>query len=227
VDAHAFQHWLADLSKHFQVRSPTSQGQAVDPQLWQAVTLEASRVHLRVQPGVFTQVNWHVNALLIEDALACARAFGALSFLDVFCGIGNFALPLLRAGLVGKGLDDNEVSIECARAAAREQALNAHFEACPALDGLRRLQRRRERFDLVVVDPPRAGLGDALQPLSALATRGLFYCACDPVSFARDAKRLCDLGFSLDSVRAYDLFPQTHHVELTAWFSSPRPSPGR
>lgn len=221
----AFSRWLSDLARNFEVRSPAPRAETAESS--QIVALDGPNVHLRVQPGVFTQVNWHVNALLIDDALACARAFDALSFLDVFCGIGNFALPLLRAGLVGTGLDDNPSSIECARAAAREQALDAHFEACPALDGLRRLQRRGERFDLVVVDPPRAGLADALPTLSALAVRGLFYCACDPVSFARDARRLCDLGFGLDSVRAYDLFPQTHHVELTAWFSCPGLTPGR
>jgi tRNA/tmRNA/rRNA uracil-C5-methylase (TrmA/RlmC/RlmD family) len=70
-----------------------------------------------------------------------------------------------------------------------------------------------------VLDPPRAGAKDVVEPLVELAPKSVAYVACDPVTLARDVKLLCARGYALDSVTAFDMFPQTHHVEVLAWLS--------
>lgn len=187
------------------------------------VALESARwplsggTHLRVRPGDFTQVNWHVNHLLVTELLAGVRARGLRTFLDLYTGVGNFALPLLGAGLSGRALDTDGSAIESARQAAREQGLPV--DGFARRDVPRWLSQRREaeRFDLVVLDPPRAGIQGDPRVIEQLCERALFLCSCDPVTFARDLRRFVDLGFSVERVVACDMFPQTHHVEVVAW----------
>ena len=82
---------------------------------------------------------------------------------------------------------------------------------------MRRLCNEAASFELVIADPPRSGIKPLLADVARIASRWIFYCACDPVSLARDTKNLAEKGYELRNLRAYDMFPQTHHVELTAW----------
>jgi tRNA/tmRNA/rRNA uracil-C5-methylase (TrmA/RlmC/RlmD family) len=76
--------------------------------------------------------------------------------------------------------------------------------------------RQGKRFDLVLCDPPRAGAKEVVDAMAKLAEHGIGYVACDPVTLARDLARLREHGWTLRSLRAYDMFPHTHHVELLA-----------
>jgi 23S rRNA (uracil1939-C5)-methyltransferase len=71
--------------------------------------------------------------------------------------------------------------------------------------------------DLVIVDAPRSGVVAGIESIAALSGDSIFVCACDPVTGSRDIARLCALGFELESVALYDMFPQTHHFEVVAW----------
>jgi 23S rRNA (uracil1939-C5)-methyltransferase len=181
---------------------------------------------LRVPAGGFTQVNWEVNAALVTAIVSGAQSRGARSFLDLYAGVGNFTVPLARAGLHGVAVELERGSVAALREALREQTLGG-IEVIAGDVGatLRRVQRKRHGVDLALLDPPRAGAKAAVMPLVALAPKGIAYVACDPVTLARDLRGFVDGGYTLEELRCFDMFPQTHHVETLAWLkrtSSPR-----
>lgn len=213
--------WVERLRTEFVVSLP---GADLDPtSLRQVVPLQrqdtAIHVASRISPTVFTQVNWEINELLVRDVLAMVRERGHTSFVDLYTGNGNLALPLLAAGLRGVGIEFNAEAIACAETSAREQHLDGVFRAADVATEVRRMAKRKERFDLVLIDPPRAGAGKLMSEIAQLTRRDLFYCACDPVSLARDLRWLLANGFELLRLSAYDMFPQTHHVETSAWLT--------
>ncbi len=176
-------------------------------------------VELRVPGGGFTQVNWAVNQALVHALLDATQKSGALRFCDLYCGAGNFSLPLFARGLTGLGIEASRPAIGAARRAAKEQSLSgARFIAGDVRTELERLPRG-ERFDLAVLDPPRSGAREVLPALIRRAPRHLAYCACDPVTLARDLRVLCDAGYALEGLTGFDMFPQTHHFETLAWLS--------
>jgi 23S rRNA (uracil1939-C5)-methyltransferase len=175
-------------------------------------------VELWAAANAFTQVNWAVNVELVQAVLARAVASGLGRFFDLYCGAGNFALPLLAAGMSGIAIDQSTDAVDGARRAARAQGLErGRFESgdVPAL--VRRLARRGERCDLAVIDPPRAGARELAPLVAAVGPRACALCACDPATAARDIASLVKLGYRLEAVEPFDMFPQTHHVELLAW----------
>ncbi len=173
---------------------------------------------LAASPGVFTQVNWPVNVALVEAVLEGARASGAGRFLDAYAGAGNFTLPLLAAGLEGTSVERDVRAVEQARRAAREQGLSdAGFVAAATETALEGLASRGERFDFVLLDPPRKGAREALGSVIRIEPRLIAFCSCDPVTLARDLRILAGAGYRLDAVRGFDMFPSTHHVETLAW----------
>lgn len=211
--------WLEALRARFVVAvrgaGPTA------PEQWQRFDLSDDSFMLSSPPG-FVQVNWEVNRLLIADVLAGARARDVGTFLDAYAGSGNFTLPLLARGLSGTAVESNASAVEPLSEAARRQRFEAaELVVADAAAHARGLAAEGRRFDLVLVDPPRAGLGAGLEPLAHVARRWLLVCSCNPVTLARDLRRLLDLGFELDELRAFDMFPQTHHVETLAWLRAP------
>ncbi len=165
--------------------------------------------------GGFVQVNWAVNLELVSALVEGARERGIASFVELYAGAGNFTLPLLRAGLTGVAIEHAGASIRAARRAARAQGMSD--DAFVAGDAPRELERRaKQKPDLVLLDPPRTGAREAVKPLLALGPRFIAFCACDPVTLARDVKMLA-AAYALDSVTAFDMFPHTHHVETLLW----------
>lgn len=172
-------------------------------------------VELQVPPGAFTQVNEAVNSKMVSAVLHVAKDAGAKSFLDLYCGVGNFSLPLLKSGLVGTGVELNAEAIDSARASA-EGLQGARFVAAPCEGMAEQLVREGKTFELVLVDPPRTGARDLIAHLPKLTDKALLMISCDPVTLARDLKELTATGFELLWVKAFDMFPQTHHVETMA-----------
>jgi 23S rRNA (uracil1939-C5)-methyltransferase len=210
--------WLEALGEHHRV---TVGGQGVAPkQQWQRFDLNDESFMLSAPSG-FVQVNWEVNRLLIAEVLAGATERGVQTFLDAYAGSGNFTLPLLARGLRGVAVESNAHAVAPLVEAAERQRFEAELVVADAAAHARALQRAGRRFDLVLVDPPRAGLGAGLEPLARLAQRWFLMCSCNPVTLARDLRRLVDRGFELEALRAFDMFPQTHHVEALAWLRAP------
>jgi 23S rRNA (uracil1939-C5)-methyltransferase len=159
-----------------------------------------------------------VNRLLVESLLAGARARGVGTFADLFAGAGNFALPLLALGCRGVAVESSELAVDGARKAAAAQSLPFDgFVRADATNHARRLAKGGQRFDLVVIDPPRAGVKRGLDQMARLCAGWIALCSCNPVTLARDLRTLVDLGFVIESVEAFDMFPHTHHLETLVW----------
>jgi len=204
-----------ELSKAFEVsigdRSPA-------PEHDQRFPLPGG-IELRVSGPAFTQVNWTVNQRLIQALLDGAQQREVQTFCDLYCGAGNFSLPLLERGLSGVGIEASKPAILAAKRAAAEHGLTgAHFIAGDVKETLAKLPRT-DRFDLIVLDPPRSGAREVIPELLRRAPRAIAYCACDPVTLARDLRTLCDSGYGLSAVSGFDMFPQTHHFETLAWLA--------
>jgi 23S rRNA (uracil1939-C5)-methyltransferase len=194
---------------------------AETPALWQRFELTA-QTYLLAPPGCFTQVNWEVNRALIARVLAGGQARGVRTFLDAHAGAGNFALPLLAQGLSGVAIECNRLGVAAARQAAAQQGLSSEgFMVGDSARVARDLRRQGRRFELVLLDPPRAGVKDGLRELAELSVGWLAICSCNPVTLARDLRTLLDLGFVLEELAAFDMFPETHHLETLVWLRVP------
>lgn len=139
--------------------------------------------------------------------------------LDLYSGVGLFAVPLAEAvGLSGSVLAV-EAEAEATAAAQRHLAAYPWAEAVaePTERALRRLVDAGERADVVVLDPPRTGAGaEVLRAVAALGPRAVVYVACDPAALGRDVRTARELGLELVSLRVLDAFPMTQHVECLA-----------
>jgi tRNA/tmRNA/rRNA uracil-C5-methylase (TrmA/RlmC/RlmD family) len=175
-----------------------------------------------VPASAFVQINPAVNLALVEALVAGAVQRGAGSFLDLYCGAGNFALSLVAAGLSGTGVERNEDSVDAARRVAQDRGLNARIEfiagSVPAV--LRRLTKTPGGPALVVLDPPRVGARKAIAPVLELRPTWIAAVSCDPPTLARDVRGLLDGGYQIESVTPFDMFPQTHHVEVLVWLAA-------
>lgn len=178
--------------------------------------LELPGAWVDVPPGAFSQVNPHVNRALVQAVLDGAGA--ATSAFDLHCGAGNFALPLAAAGLAVNGCDIGAEGLRAARASAVAQGLSAEFFEGSAERALRRWSGHP---DLVVLDPPRAGCRELIAPLLALRPPRIAMVSCDPATCARDVGALVAGGYGVESATAWDMFPQTHHVEALVWMVAP------
>ena len=111
------------------------------------------------------------------------------------------------------------MAISAAKRASIEQNLTrGRFIAGDVKESLARLPRG-ESFELAVLDPPRNGAREVLPELIRRAPRYIAYCACDPVTLARDLRTLCDSGYVLETITGFDMFPQTHHFETLVWLA--------
>ena len=171
---------------------------------------------LDVPADAFTQVNAAANRLLVATVLAFGSFRPGERVLDLYCGAGNFTLPLARRGVVAHGVERDAVAVAAAEANAARLALaTARFTCAPAV---RALARTAETADAVVLDPPRAGAGDVVDALGRLRAPRMLYVSCDPATLARDTRALAAHGYRLARVQPIDLFPQTFHVEAVADF---------
>jgi 23S rRNA (uracil1939-C5)-methyltransferase len=178
----------------------------------------AGEVWLSIPLDAFSQINPAVNAELVQAVLDGARARKLTSFCDLFSGAGNFALPLLKLGLSGVMVERVGSALQAAKRAAREQGLSGlRTRAADAAQAVKDMVREGKSFDLLLLDPPRDGAAAVLEELPGLSARAIAYVGCDPVTFARDLKRLRELEYRVSSVAAFDMFPRTHHFECLAW----------
>jgi tRNA/tmRNA/rRNA uracil-C5-methylase (TrmA/RlmC/RlmD family) len=168
----------------------------------------------RVAGSGFWQVHPGAAETLLDAVLAYAAPEPGEWALDLYCGVGLFAAGLAEAvGPEGAvfGLESEDSAVRDARANLRDLP-QARVERGRVEEALDRFQI--ERADLVVVDPPRSGLGrEVVERIAGLEALRIVYVSCDPATFARDVKWLGERGYTLADLRAFDAFPMTHHVE--------------
>jgi 23S rRNA (uracil1939-C5)-methyltransferase len=165
----------------------------------------------------FLQVNLAVNRALVGWVVTRCQASGASTFADLFMGAGNFTLPLLACGLSGAGVERHAGAVAAARDVASERGLCADLVAGDALAIAERWSDAGRHFDVVVCDPPRAGLGARAPSVARLAKRSIALVSCRLDSACADAVRLVAEGIRVESVALFDMFPQTRHVEAVIW----------
>jgi 23S rRNA (uracil1939-C5)-methyltransferase len=177
----------------------------------------------RSRPDVFQQANRGANALLVEEALALLAPGPDDAVLELFCGAGNFTAPLAARARSVAAIEVAGPALDLARADLRdagEAGGRVRFYAGDALRLGAALARERgpdaPGFRLALLDPPREGAKGVGPLLRDLAVERAVYVSCDPATFARDLRACAAAGLRVASVRALDLFPQTHHVEAVA-----------
>ena len=183
-------------------------------------------VKLQVQPGQFVQVNGEINRQMIDQVLSLLRkkksdqaGSGKKSLaVDLFCGTGNFSLPLAAHFDRVVGIEGLEGLVRSATENAQRNNLsNVEFMVSDLSDwaGMRKL---KEKIDLVLLDPPRNGAAGVMPWIVKAKPKQVIYISCHPSTMVRDAKLLTEAGYSLSAAGVMDMFPHTAHVEAIALF---------
>ncbi len=189
--------------------------------LWgeDAIEEELLGLRFRVRPNAFLQTNTQMAERLYELAIDYAGLTGGETVYDLYCGIGTIGLSMAAHALTVWGVEVEEESVACALENADLNGIsNAAFFAGNVGQALEELRGRAGDADVVVVDPPRAGLaGKALKRVGEAGAPRLVYVSCNPTTLAGDTKRLREeYGYELVRARPVDMFPHTPHVETVA-----------
>lgn len=183
--------------------------------------LEPWGLELAWRPGDFVQVNAQVNSLMIQQALAWLAPQADERVLDLFCGLGNFALPLARQAREVVAVEGVQAMVERAEANARNNNVhNARFFQADLSQPLADAGWVAEGFSAVLLDPPRDGAFEVVQGIARLGAQRMVYVSCNPATLARDAQVLAGQGYRLKRAGILDMFPQTAHVEAMALFEA-------
>jgi len=184
-------------------------------------TLQAFDIRIEFDPLGFVQVNSDINEQMVATAIDLLQAGPDDRVLDLYCGIGNFSLPLARRCKEVLGVEGDNMLVSSARHNAAANGLtNASFRAADLskIDG--REGWIQEAWDRVLLDPARSGAAEVVQHMHVIGAQRIVYVSCHPGTLARDTGTLVnELGFRLESAGIIDMFPHTAHVESIAVFS--------
>jgi len=178
-------------------------------------------VTLQFAPSEFTQINRGVNERLVSRAVRMLQPVAGARIADLFCGLGNFTLPLARAGAQVTGLEGSAALVERARKNARMNGLHeaARFEVADLFRNAPHALEQLGPLDAMLLDPPRDGAQSVVESLGAGAPRRIVYVSCNPATLARDAGTLVrEKGYRLAAAGVANMFPHTSHVESIACF---------
>lgn len=183
-------------------------------------SLPAFGLRLEFEPTDFIQVNGALNQTMVTRAVELMELAPAQRVLDLFCGLGNFSLPLaMRAGAVVGIEGDPGLIARARRNAAHNSIANAAFHASDLAADVSHAPWAKSGYDRVLLDPPRAGAREVLPVVGTSGAGRVVYISCHPGSLARDAGILVtEHGFRLVAAGVMDMFPHTTHVEAMAVF---------
>ena len=184
-------------------------------------------VRIEFAPTDFTQVNHGVNRMLVRRALRLLDPRPGERIADLFCGLGNFTLPIARSGARVTGLEGSAGLIERARsnAALNGLAAGASFEVADLFLAGEAALDKHGPFDKLLIDPPREGAMGVVKALTREWPHRIVYVSCDAATLARDAGVLVNTrGFTLSAAGVVNMCPHTAHVESIAVFDRDRPA---
>jgi len=213
-------HWAINDTPAEQTNLPTRLLWGVD-----AIEEEILGLRFRIRPSAFLQTNTEMAARLYELAREYAALDGSENVFDLYCGTGTIGLALARDASSVWGLEISEEAVACAIENAELNGIeNARFFAGNVGQTIEELREEAGSPDVVVVDPPRAGLaGKALRRTGALGAARIVYVSCNPTTLASDLQVLRDeFGYVLERCRPVDMFPHTPHVESVSLLTSTR-----
>ncbi|MDZ7752302.1 MAG: 23S rRNA (uracil(1939)-C(5))-methyltransferase RlmD [Gammaproteobacteria bacterium] len=196
-------------------------GRAPEPLLYR---LEAHGLTLEFQPLDFTQVNTVINAAMVDRALELLAPRPDHAVLDLFCGLGNFTLPLARRVSRVLGVEGDAALVDQARHNAQRNGIdNAEFVVADLTDLERPPPWYDQGFERLLLDPPRSGALAVVSRLPRPVPPLIVYVSCNPATLARDAGVLVrEQGYRLAAAGVMDMFPHTSHVESMAVFERGR-----
>lgn len=176
--------------------------------------VDASPCSLTFRPGGFSQVNSAQNRAMLNIIRELACLGGHERVLDLYCGNGNFSLPLAHEVASITGIEEYGDSIASAVDNCRLNGIeNAEYIASDAAQGVRRLADNGRHYDVVILDPPRSGAADSAGEICLLDPEKIIYISCDPSTLARDCGILSAGGYRIQTSIPIDMFPQTYHLE--------------
>lgn len=199
------------------------EGVSLLPPLEAGDTQERFRVlageRYRFDASCFFQINHVLLEPLLDAALK--NVAGGDTAVDLYCGVGLFTLPLARRYTRVVGIEGNAAATAFARLNLDDAKLpNARIETARVGDWLTQHAATLTPVDFLLLDPPRAGAdAETLDGILALRPQHIAYVSCDPATLARDLRTLIAAGYTLDTLTAFDMFPQTHHVETVVHLS--------
>jgi 23S rRNA (uracil1939-C5)-methyltransferase len=170
-------------------------------------------LRLQASPLSFFQVHPEQNRRLIETVLEFSDVRKDERVLDLYAGIGNFTLPLAIEAQEAVGIEENRLATQDARFNAEENGIkNCDFLPGRVKETLK--DWKRERPDLIVLDPPRTGCKDAIEEVAGLKPKKIIYTSCEPTTLARDLRLFSEKGYYLLKLSLIDMFPQSYHMEV-------------
>jgi len=177
-------------------------------------------LRMEFQPLDFVQVNAELNRRMIQRAVELLDPKPTDRVLDLYCGLGNFTLPIARRAGAVVGVEGDDGLVARARAnAERNGVTNVRFAVADLFKPVADELWSREKYDLILLDPPRAGSVEMLPTIAAMKARRIVYVSCHPGSLARDAGLLVhEHGYRLVTAGIMNMFPHTAHVESIAVF---------
>lgn len=177
-------------------------------------------LRLAFHPLDFTQINAGINRLIVARALAELALTDTDVVLDLFCGLGNFTLPIATRCARVVGVEGSTDMVERGAENARLNKLtNSEFHAANLCDPLTDQPWAQHKFTKILLDPPRSGAMEIMAQVAAFGARTIVYISCNPATLARDSAELLSHGYRLKSAGVMDMFPHTTHVESMAVFT--------
>ena len=169
----------------------------------------------------FVQVNREINQKMVAQALELLQLEPDHRVLDLFCGLGNFTLPMAAVCANVTGVEGDAAMVARARASARSNGLdNTDYHVANLAEPDSAWPWMRERYDRILLDPPRSGAQEIAELLASFGARRVVYVSCQPSSLVRDAAIISSQGYRMTHVGVMDMFPQTAHIESMAVFTA-------
>lgn len=178
------------------------------------------QLEMQFHPLDFTQVNAEINREMIKQALQLLDPQSTDTILDLFCGLGNFTLPIARFAKHVVGVEGGVAMVERAKANAElNQITNTEFYAANLMEPNESAPWLKVAYDKVLLDPPRTGAKEILPYLTGPSIKRIVYVSCNPSTLARDAGELVyNYHYKLKKVGVINMFPHTSHIEAIALF---------
>lgn len=182
-------------------------------------TLPDQGLSFRFHPLDFTQINLEVNRQMVNQALRLLDVQPHDKVLDLFCGIGNFTLPLAQRAAQVTGIEGSDDMVQRALENARHNQLsNTAYAAANLMDPDPHAPWMSEKYDKILLDPPRAGAKEIIAHFHRFDAKKIVYVSCNPATLARDAGELVQQGYKLTLAGIMNMFPHTAHIEAMAVF---------
>lgn len=197
-----------------------------EPRLHYCLNLEAESsgkdlkaLELAFDPSDFTQVNAAINRQMVQRAVDWLELDDGDRVLDLFCGLGNFTLPIATQAKFVVGVEGSEEMVTRGQEnAARNGLENVSFHQADLQSDFTKAKWSKSGFDKILIDPPRSGALDVVRHLAKFKASKVVYVSCNPATLARDAGVLIENGYQMRKAGVMDMFPHTTHVESIALF---------